>query len=163
MTANLENLEAWAISQGYDPTYDYSDTEVDDGDEPEAIPAPPSALPDGFLSTNFRAAEFACRHCGKLPPGGMDPKLIDALQGLRDSTGKPITINSGYRCEIHNKNVGGAKNSQHLLGTAADFTIAGMNPSAVYAMLDPTWPGGLGKYNTFTHADVRSGRARWSG
>ena len=161
---DVRNLEAWAISQGYDPTYDYSNTEPDEPDEPAVqSPKPPEPLPPGFLSPNFRASEFACRHCGQLPPNGMDPRLISTLQRIRDYTGQPVTINSGYRCPTHNRNVGGATNSQHLLGAAADFTVRGMSPSEVYAKLDPLWDGGLGRYNTFTHIDTRPTRTRWSG
>lgn len=45
----------------------------------------------------------------------------DILQPLRDAWGQPIVVSSGYRCEELNKAVGGAKNSQHLLGEAADI------------------------------------------
>lgn len=43
------------------------------------------------------------------------------LQPLRDAWGQPIVVSSGYRCEKLNKAVGGAKNSQHLFGEAADI------------------------------------------
>lgn len=51
-------------------------------------------------------------------------KLIEAvLDPLREWYGKPIRVNSGYRCEALNKAVGSkAKNSQHLYGEAADIT-----------------------------------------
>jgi uncharacterized protein YcbK (DUF882 family) len=39
---------------------------------------------------------------------------------LRDAYGKPITINSGYRCAELNKKVGGVATSQHTKGQAAD-------------------------------------------
>lgn len=42
------------------------------------------------------------------------------LQPLRDAWGKPIRINSGYRCEKLNKAVGGEPASQHRKGEAAD-------------------------------------------
>jgi hypothetical protein len=42
---------------------------------------------------------------------------------LREWYGKPITVNSGYRCEALNKAIGGAKSSQHMLGEAADITV----------------------------------------
>ena len=50
-------------------------------------------------------------------------KLIEAiLDPLREWYGKPIKVNSGYRCEALNKAVGSkANNSQHLYGEAADI------------------------------------------
>ena len=38
----------------------------------------------------------------------------------------PIVINSGFRCEEVNRKVGGVRNSQHLVGQAAD--IRPLNP-----------------------------------
>lgn len=50
-------------------------------------------------------------------------KLIDnVLDPLRSAYGKPIYVNSGYRCETLNKLVGGANGSQHTRGMAADIT-----------------------------------------
>lgn len=49
----------------------------------------------------------------------------DVLQPIRDAWRSPIVVNSGYRAEAVNKAVGGAKNSQHRLGEAADITIGG--------------------------------------
>ena len=43
------------------------------------------------------------------------------LQPLRNTLGVPLKINSGYRCEALNKLLGGAKNSQHWKGEAADI------------------------------------------
>lgn len=49
--------------------------------------------------------------------------LVDnVLQPLRDMYGRPITVNSGYRCPKLNKAVGGSKTSQHMVGQAADIT-----------------------------------------
>ena len=49
-------------------------------------------------------------------------KLIDnVLDPLRELYGKPIIVNSGYRCTKLNKASGGAKNSQHLVGQASDI------------------------------------------
>lgn len=51
-------------------------------------------------------------------------KLIEAvLDPLREWYGKPIKVNSGYRCEALNKAVGGSDTSQHRLGEAADITV----------------------------------------
>lgn len=49
--------------------------------------------------------------------------LVDnLLDPLRERLGKPITVNSGFRCPALNRAVGGAKTSQHLMGEAADIT-----------------------------------------
>lgn len=49
--------------------------------------------------------------------------LVDyVLDPLREAWGKPIIVNSGYRSDTLNRVVGGAKNSQHMRGEAADIT-----------------------------------------
>ena len=49
--------------------------------------------------------------------------LVDTvLDPLRRAWGKPILVNSGYRCPALNKAVGGKASSQHLRGEAADIT-----------------------------------------
>lgn len=45
------------------------------------------------------------------------------LEPLRSYANQPITISSGYRCKALNKVVGGARNSQHMIGEAADIHI----------------------------------------
>ena len=45
------------------------------------------------------------------------------LQPARDMYGAPIHVSSGYRSPSVNKAVGGARNSQHTLGEAADITV----------------------------------------
>lgn len=49
------------------------------------------------------------------------------LDPLREKYGKPITVSSGYRCEELNELVGGAKNSQHKKGLAADITTGSIS------------------------------------
>ena len=70
---------------------------------------------------NFKVSEFACKHCGK---NLIDQRVIDMCQEIRDSLGVPVRINSGYRCEVHNKNVGGVQNSKHTKGFAADLSCS---------------------------------------
>ena len=49
----------------------------------------------------------------------------DMMQEIRDLLGKPITINSAYRCKKLNDLVGSSDRSQHLKGEAVDFTCKG--------------------------------------
>ena len=66
----------------------------------------------------FRKAEFVCPCCGRCE---MDKELIWKLDLLRELVDAPLIITSGFRCERHNKAVGGAPNSAHLRGKAADI------------------------------------------
>lgn len=50
-------------------------------------------------------------------------QLVDwILDPLRERYGKPIRVNSGYRCLALNEAVKGSKTSQHIKGLAADIT-----------------------------------------
>jgi len=94
-------------------------------------------------------------------------KLAIEMQVLRDHFGRSITINSGYRSESHNKKVGGVENSKHLIGIACDFTVEGVSPSQVADEIEVLIKegklknGGLGRYNSFTHYDIRESISRW--
>ena len=117
----------------------------------------------GDLSEHFSRKEFACKcGCGFDKPV---PELVEKLEKFRELCGgKPVNINSGCRCAKHNASpaVKGAKNSQHVKGTAADvrkmphLTIDEMAKFAEQAGFR-----GIGKYNTFIHVDVRPTPARW--
>jgi hypothetical protein len=52
----------------------------------------------------------------------LEALVNNVLDPLRTMWGKPITVNSGYRSAALNKLIGGAKNSAHLTGEAADIT-----------------------------------------
>lgn len=52
---------------------------------------------------------------------------IHVLEKVRLNYNKPVIINSGYRCPALNKVIGGAKNSQHMTGQAADIEVPGID------------------------------------
>jgi zinc D-Ala-D-Ala carboxypeptidase len=70
------------------------------------------------LSRNFKRTEFACPHCGVAL---VRPRLEACLEVLRSYRRQPILIVSGYRCPVHNRDVGGAADSQHMYAAAADI------------------------------------------
>src|SRR5882672_9303456 len=50
----------------------------------------------------------------------------EMLEPIRNVLGVPLHINSGYRCREVNTAVGGAVNSAHIDGRAADFVPVGI-------------------------------------
>lgn len=110
----------------------------------------------------FKKSEFKCKCCGV---SIVDVELGDVLDDVREYFNAPVTITSGYRCEKHNKAVGGAKNSQHMQGIASDIKVSGKAPSEVYKYLNDKYPDkyGIGLYGNWTHIDVREAKARWNG
>jgi len=114
-----------------------------------------------MISENFSREEFACKcGCGF---NTADKELVHILEKVRTKFNSPVTINSACRCEKHNHTIGGSTGSKHKLGIAADIVVKGVNAAEVYAYLCSIAAGkyGIGKYNTFTHIDVRSTMARW--
>lgn len=118
---------------------------------------------DAWLSPDFKLKEFACRDGSDKVL--VDLRLIHILQQIRDHFARPVIINSAYRTPSYNAKVGGAEASQHLFGTAADITVKGVAPSTVAAYAETLLAdtGGIGRYATFTHIDVRTQKARWTG
>lgn len=113
------------------------------------------------LSTNFKVREFRCKDGSD--PVFVSPELVTILQSVRTHFGKAVTINSAYRTPTYNEKVGGVNESQHCMGMAADITVKGVTPKKVAEYLETLLQnkGGIGVYDTFTHVDVRSKKARW--
>ena len=51
----------------------------------------------------------------------MHPDLLMMLDELRDRAGIPLVLSSAYRCEAHNRKVGGVNGSAHTRGYAVDI------------------------------------------
>jgi uncharacterized protein YcbK (DUF882 family) len=96
-------------------------------------------------------------------------KLASNLQTLRDSIKKPVSINISYRPVWWEHKQGRSGNSQHCLGKAADIVVPGMTPDEVADKIEELisngdmLQGGLGRYKSFTHYDIRKTKARWNG
>jgi zinc D-Ala-D-Ala carboxypeptidase len=88
------------------------------------------------LSKNFWLREFLASRAAALAGIEIVPtdEQIDCMEELcetvlepiRDIWGRPIAVISGLRNEAVNRKVGGARNSAHLYGCAADIIIAGV-------------------------------------
>ena len=62
-------------------------------------------------------------------------RLAALLEQVRALVGAPIAISSGYRSPALNKAVGGAANSAHVLGLAADISTAKLTPKALALLI----------------------------
>lgn len=117
------------------------------------------------LSPHFRVREFHSKH----DPSDLvkvDEKLLTLLENIRNHTGKPVHINSGYRSPEYNATLKNASpRSQHCNGKAADIRVEGVTPKQIADIAECYLgsSGGIGIYKTFTHVDVRTSCARWKG
>jgi len=118
------------------------------------------------INEYFDTDEFTCKcGCGMTV---INENLLAILTDVREHLGRPVYITSGNRCQEYNRLVGGADASRHLTGEAADIKVSRVHPDKVanYIELEHC-PGGLGRYITFTHVDVRNvprgEQARWRG
>lgn len=111
----------------------------------------------GDLSKNFSRYEFASGD-GDPRYQTVDSELVDTLQALRDHVRRKVNITSGHRSPKHNKAVGGAAKSMHLLGIAADFWVAGYKPETLAKWLRQNVMRDFGCiiiYDNFVHIDMR--------
>lgn len=118
---------------------------------------------DAWAWPDFKPSEMACRGTGKLK---IDTEAMDKLQELRTFLGKPILVTSAYRSPEHNRAVGGAKKSQHLLGRAFDCMMTNHDPAAFEAAARHVGFTGFGFYekHNFIHIDIgpeREWGKRW--
>ncbi|MFT3754274.1 MAG: D-Ala-D-Ala carboxypeptidase family metallohydrolase [Paludibacter sp.] len=81
------------------------------------------------LSKNFSLEELTVTR-SQLPnvPSAPDVERLQSLvtnvlQPLRDLYGQAICVNSAFRSPAVNRAIGGASNSQHLAGEAADLEV----------------------------------------
>lgn len=109
---------------------------------------------------HFQHRELACHHCGVLV---IDQDAAERLDNLRDAFGGPVVVVSGYRCPVHNANVGGASNSLHMKGKAFDLyygdtvRLIELYDAAVVAGFT-----GFGFYGGWLHVDTGP-RRMWVG
>ena len=113
------------------------------------------------LSENFSTSEFECK-CTETgcKQQKIEQELIKALQSLREHLGTSVKVTSGYRCESHNKKVGGVRNSSHIRGLAADLVVS--DQEKLRELMENLYKCySIGRYDDFTHIDTRKEFRRW--
>lgn len=115
----------------------------------DMVSMPVTIMPPGNLSPHFTLAELtasdtaAMRGIDNTPDANATEQLSDlandTLEGIRTiCKNNPVIISSGYRCPELNAAIGGATNSAHKYGCAADFTVPGFgNVKAVCKAIEP--------------------------
>jgi len=110
--------------------------------------------------------EYACKHCGRLPHEIRDTYvpyvyeiLFDSFKEIREAWGKPIKINSGYRCPEHNQSIGGELLSVHLFGLALDLDCKDVaEVHELDSLIEEMYPdlrrGTYTKKGSFIHIDI---------
>lgn len=98
----------------------------------------------------FTEEEMQCPCCGK---SNMDTEFMFRLNKAREMANIPFVINSGYRCEKHNAEVGSTSRN-HVEGKAADIkcTEGWKRLRIVRALLNVGFSR-LGISKTFIHVD----------
>jgi len=133
----------------------------------------------GATSEHFSAMELECHgtkcgpNCAGTDKNGCQQAIVDALEQFRAAVsahqGKDtgIVVNDAFRCAIHNAEVGGVANSEHVQGIAADVTVWGMTGAQLEAIA-LTCPSitaiGRSDNPAYIHIDTRhmtQGHARW--
>lgn len=115
-------------------------------------------------SKNLIWQELACKDGTNYPNefrvNGSLKKLTEMFENIRAIWNKPIKVISAYRTPAHNLKIGGVKNSQHVQGRALDLQPPdGITINEFYRHIfiraHTLGIGGLGRYKTFVHVDIR--------
>ena len=105
----------------------------------------------GMLSEHFSIRELSCRcGCARM---NFNMDTLVKLERARVLAGRPFRIASGCRCDSHNRDEGGLKNSAHLIGKAVDIQCRGSEER--YHLLESLGQefNRLGIASTFIHVD----------
>jgi len=114
----------------------------------------------------FRGARDAKLQLNTDPPRGLWPSLLAVVKvadEARHRLGKPLRINSAYRNAAYNRAIGGASASIHMKGGALDLMGSPVTLVGILEAMrkEGVFKGGIGRYKTFTHVDVRGRNADW--
>lgn len=84
------------------------------------------------VSDHFSKKDFVCQ-CGECKQSlKISLGLVGALELLRSTIGKRITIKKGYECPGNNETLKHYRKNYHSLGLAADITVEEMRPEELF-------------------------------
>ena len=86
----------------------------------------------------------------------MNTQFLTLLDVLRENVNFPLKINSSFRSEEYNESIGGALQSQHLLGKAVDLHCTDSTLRAIIVGHALLLGLSVGVAKTFVHIDNRS-------
>lgn len=126
-----------------------------------------------ILSQHFSLAEFEFSQTATR--NGIDNKAtadavrnlrrlaVSLLEPLRAAIGRPVRITSGYRSPPLNRLIGGAANSAHMRGLAADIVVPGMSSRDVcraVALLDLPFDQLIDEFGSWCHVAIAEDSAQ---
>ena len=104
------------------------------------------------VKSYFGRHEFLCPCCGREE---MDPDFLFRLALARAEAGVKFIINSGWRCVVHNREVGGSIDSSHKTGYAVDIKATdSATRFKIIRSLTLTCFNRIGIGRDFIHADT---------
>lgn len=79
-------------------------------------------ISDSYLSPHLKHSEFKCK-CTKITCHFTlySDSLLMCFEKAREVLGVPLIVTSGFRCQGHNKDIGGTQKSFHTRGMAVDI------------------------------------------
>lgn len=117
------------------------------------------------ISQYFTVGEVTLMDVRRQPEPGSEEEqnilaLAKELDKVRADWNSPIVVTSWYRPPDVNAEVGGAADSQHIYGRAADIKPQTGDVGYFQTWLDTDWYGALGKgaAKGFVHVDTRNGK-----
>jgi zinc D-Ala-D-Ala carboxypeptidase len=115
-----------------------------------------------FTLEEMTASEVASRNGWDNTPNEYEIENLKRTADLLEQVkfilkGKPIIVNSAYRCKLVNDAVGSKDTSQHLRGCAADIRVPGMTPDEVVQAIKKStiaFDQLIREFDSWTHISV---------
>lgn len=108
-----------AAASALNELLDLVQSPIDTGEEEQRVARVAPVSPEDWQ--HFDLDEFACPCCGR---NNISHPFVGLLDQARELAGVPFRVSSGYRCQAHNRQVGGVRDSEHLIGLGADILTA---------------------------------------